>query len=61
MRHRKDRPEIEVHNNTGLPKKDRKLSNKQPNPTSTRTRVRTTNKAQNRWKEGNDQNQSRIK
>ena len=48
MRHRKDRPEIEVHNNTGLPKKDRKLSNKQPNPTSTRTGGTTTNKDQNK-------------
>ena len=61
MGQNKGSPEREVHINTGLPKEDRKLSNKQPNPTSTRTRVRTTNKAQNRWKEGNDQNQSRIK
>ena len=38
-------PEREVHSNTGLPKKDRKISNKQPNPTSIRTRGTTTNKA----------------
>ena len=31
-------PEREVHSNTGLPKKDRKISNKQPILTSTRTR-----------------------
>ena len=30
-------PEREVHSNTGLPIKDRNISNKQPNPTSTRT------------------------
>ena len=36
----------EVHSNTGLPKEDRKISNKWPNPTSTRTRGTTTNKSQ---------------
>ena len=30
-------PEKGVHSNTGLPKKDRNISNKQPNHTSTRT------------------------
>ena len=35
--------EGEVHSNTGLPKKDRKISNKQPNTIRTRG---TTNKAQ---------------
>ena len=30
-------PERKVHSNTGLPIKDRNISNKQPNPTSTRT------------------------
>ena len=35
-----------VKSNTGLPKEDRKTSNKQPNPTSKRTRGTTTNKAQ---------------
>ena len=39
-------PEREVHSNTGLPKKDRNISNKQPNPTPTRTGGTTTNKAQ---------------
>ena len=29
--------EREVHSNTGLPKKDRKISNKQPKPTTTKT------------------------
>ena len=37
MGHSKDSPEKVVHNNTGQPKKDRNISNKQPNPTSTRT------------------------
>ena len=35
-------PEREVHSHTGLPKEDRKISNKQPNPTSTRARGTTT-------------------
>ena len=35
-----------IHSDTGLPKKDRDISNK-PNPKSIRTRGKTTNKAQN--------------
>ena len=54
-------PTREVHSNTSLTKKDRNISNKQPNPTSTRTRGTTTNKAQSQQKEGNNQYQSRIK
>ena len=54
-------PEREVHSNTGLPKKDRKMSDKQPNLTSTGTRGITTNKAQSEQKEGNNEDQSRIK
>ena len=42
MGHSKGSPEREVHSDTGLPKKDRKISNKQPNPTSTRTGGTTT-------------------
>ena len=38
MGHREGGPEREVHSDTGLPKKDRNISNKQPNPTPTRTR-----------------------
>ena len=38
-------PEKGVHRNTALPNEDRKISNKQPNPTSIRTRGTTTNKA----------------
>ena len=57
----KGSPEREVHSNTGLPKKDRNISNKQPNPTFIRTRGTTTNKAQNKQKRGNNQNQNRIK
>ena len=43
----------EDHSNTGLPKKDRKISKKQPNSTSTRTGETTTKAAQNKYKEGN--------
>ena len=53
MGHSKGRPEREVHSNTGLSKKDRKNSNKQPNPTSIRTGGTTTNKAQSIRKETN--------
>ena len=55
MGHSKGSPEREVHSDTGLPKKDRNISIKQPNPTSTRTRGTTTNKAQSQQKEGHHQ------
>ena len=58
MRHSKGSPEREVHSDTGLPKKDRNISNK-PNPT--RTGGTTTKTAQSKQKEGNNQDQSRIK
>ena len=51
MGHLEDSPQREVHSNIGLPKADRKISNKQPNPTSIRTRGTATNKAQSRMKE----------
>ena len=38
MGHRKGSPEREVHSDTALSKKDRNISNKQPNSTTTRTR-----------------------
>ena len=41
--------------------KMKRISNKQPNLTSTRTRGTTTNKAQSEYQEGNNQDQSRIK
>ena len=44
-----------------LPKKDRNISNKQPNPTPTRTGGTTTKTAQSKQKEGNNQDQSRTK
>ena len=44
--HREGSPKREVHTNTGLPKKDRKISNKQPNSTSTRTGGTTISKTQ---------------
>ena len=46
MRNRKTSPEREVHSNTSLPKKDRNISNKQPNPMPTRTGGTTTKTAQ---------------
>ena len=35
MGHSKGSPERKVHSDTGLPKKNRNISNKQPNPTPT--------------------------
>ena len=61
MGHSKSSPEREVHSNTGLPKKERNISNKQPNPTPTRTQGTTTKAAQSKYKEGYNQDQSRIK
>ena len=51
MGNSKGSPEGEVHSDTGLPKKDRNISNKQPNPTSTRTRRTTTKPRASRRKE----------
>ena len=55
------RPEREVHSNTGLSKRNRNSSNKQPNPTPTRTQGTTTKTTQSKYKEGNNQDQSKIK
>ena len=57
----KGSPEREVHSNTDLPKKDRNISNKQPNLTPTRSRGTTTKTAQSKYQEGNNQDQSRVK
>ena len=46
MGHSEGGPEREVHINTGLLRKDRNISNKQPNPTSTRIGGTRTSKAQ---------------
>ena len=51
MGHSKDSPEREVHSNTGLPKSDRHISNKQPNHTPIRTQGSTTKTAQKKQKE----------
>ena len=61
MGHSKGSPEREVHSNTGLPLKDRNSSNKQPNPMPTRTGGTTTKTAQSKQKEGNNEDQSRVK
>ena len=47
--------------NTVLPKKYKNISNKQSNPTPTKTQETTTNIAQSKQKEGNNQDQSRVK
>ena len=61
MGHSEGSPEREVNSDTGLPKKDRNILNKQPNTTFTRAGRTTTNKAQSEEKEGNNQDQSRMK
>ena len=63
MGHSKGRPEREVHSDIGLPRKDRNDSNKRPNPSSTRRigTTTTTPKSPEQWKEGNNQDQIRIK
>ena len=53
--------EREVHSDTRLPKKHRNISNKQPNHTPQRTRRTKTKTAQSKQKEGNTQDQIRIK
>ena len=54
-------PKREVHSDTGLPKKDRNISNKPPTPKSTRTRGTRTNKAHGEQKKRNIQDQGRDK
>ena len=61
VRHSKGSPEREVHRDTDLPKKNRNISNKEPNHTPTRTRGTTTKTTQSKYKEGNNKDQSRIK
>ena len=51
MGHSKSSPEKEVHSGTGLPKKHRNISNKQPHPTTTRTGEKTTKPRANKGKE----------
>ena len=61
MGHSKGSPEREVHSDTGLPKKNRNISNKQSNHTPIRTWGTTIKTTQRKYKEGNNQDQSRIK
>ena len=51
MGHSEGSPEKEVHSDTILPKKDTNISNKQPNPKSTRTIRKTTKPRESRRKE----------
>ena len=48
MGHSKGSPEKEVDSDTGLPKKNRNISNKQPNHTPTRTWGTTTKTTQSK-------------
>ena len=48
MGHSKGSLEREVYSDTGLPKKNRNNSNKQPNHTPTRTQATTTKKTQSK-------------
>ena len=61
MGHSEGSPERDVHSNIRLPKKNRNISNKQPNHTRTTTQGTTTKTAQSKKKEGNNQDQSRVK
>ena len=61
MGHSKGSPEREVHNDIGVPKKNKNISNKQPNPTPTRTQGTTTKTTQSKYKEGNNQDERNIK
>ena len=61
MGHSKGSPEREFRSNTGLPLKDRNISNKQPSPMPTRTQGTTTKTTQSKYKEGNNQDQGKIK
>ena len=51
MGHSKGSLEREVHSDTGLSKKDRNISNKQPNPIPTRTQGTTTKTTQSKQRE----------
>ena len=61
MEHSKGSPEREVRSDTGLPKKNRNISNKKPHTTTTKTQGTTRKTTQSKYKERNNQNQSRIK
>ena len=61
MRYSEGSFERQVHSNTGLPKEDRNISNKQPNSMPTRTQGTTTKTAQSKQKAGNNQDQIRVK
>ena len=61
MGHSKGSPEREVHSDTGQPKTNRNISNKQHNPTPTRTGGTTTQTAQSKYKEENNQDLSKNK
>ena len=61
MAHSKGSPERELHSDTGLTKKNRNISNKQPNPTPTKTQGTTTKTPQSKYRDGNNRDQSRLK
>ena len=61
MGHSKGIPEREVYSDTGLPEKNRNISNTQPNPIATRTQGTTKKGNPEKYRGGNNQDQSRIK
>ena len=61
MGHRKSSPEKEVYSDTGLPEKNRNISNTQPNPIATRTQGTTKKATKSKYKERNNHDKSRIK
>ena len=61
MGHSKGSPEREVHSEQAHLKKDRNISNKQPNNMPIKSQGTTTKTTQSKQKEGNNQDQSRTK
>ena len=61
MGHSKGGHEREVYSDTGLPKNNRNSSNRPHNQTPTRTLGITTKTTHSKYKEENNQDQSRIK
>ena len=61
MGHREGSLEREVNSDTDLPKKDRNISNKQPNPIPTKAVGTTAKAAQSKRTEGNNQDQNKVK
>ena len=61
MGHSEGSTEKEFHSDTGLSKKDRNISNKQPNNMPIKSQGTTTKTTQSKQKEGNNQDKIRVK